>query len=77
MAPSEVERRVCGAIEICFGLSPGEVTRALAREQIAGWDSVGHLNLMLVLEDTFAVRMSLEDMQRLTSVDAIVGFFEE
>ena len=62
------------AIASCFGLDPSEVTASTTQDDLAAWDSVGHLNLMLLLEDTFELTLDVPDMERLTSVPAIVDF---
>jgi acyl carrier protein len=40
-------------------------------ENLKGWDSLRHLELMLELELEFAVRMSAEEIPDLLSIDAI------
>jgi acyl carrier protein len=40
-------------------------------ENLKGWDSLRHLELMLELELEFGVRMSAEEVPELVSVDAI------
>lgn len=68
--------RVRAAIATTFGVAPEHIGAATVQDDVEGWDSVGHLNLMLMLEDTFAVRLDVPDMERLTSVAAIVRFLE-
>lgn len=57
-----------------FGVPVEAVTAQTVRDDVDGWDSVGQLNLMLAVEDAFDVRLSIEDMQQLVSVEAIVRF---
>jgi len=59
-----------------FGISPDSITPATKQQDITEWDSVGHLNLMLSIEDTFGVKLDVEDMTRLTSIGAILTFLE-
>lgn len=71
-----VETRVRELIAACFGVPMESVTRDTVRDEVDGWDSVGHLNLMLSLEDEFDLRLAIEEMQALVSVDAIVRFLD-
>jgi acyl carrier protein len=59
-------------IALTFGVAPETVTRDTAREQCPGWDSLGHLNLMLTLEDTFQLTLSVDEIGHLSSVAAIL-----
>ena len=39
----------------------GDVT-ALEYQAIAGWDSVGHMQLMAAVEDSFAIELDVDDI---------------
>ena len=56
-----------------FGLPREDVTATTLREDIPEWDSLGHLNLMLALEDAFNVSFTVDEMPDLVSVPAIVA----
>ena len=68
-----IEEQVRELIADTFGVSAASVTAQTVRDEVDGWDSVGQLNLMLAVEEAFGVRLTVEDMQRLTSVAAIVS----
>lgn len=57
-------------------ISEGEIGESTDQEEIEAWDSVGHLNLMLAIEEQYAIRVSVEDIARLTSVPAILSHVE-
>lgn len=63
-------------IALTFGVAPEAVTRDTAREGCPGWDSLGHLNLMLALEDTFQLTLSVDEIGRLSSVAAILDHLQ-
>jgi len=44
-----------------FSVTPEEVEK-LEYQSIVAWDSVGHMELMAELEDTFDIMMELEDI---------------
>lgn len=50
------------------------VTDDLAFSSIREWDSLSHVNLMLVLESTFSAEIDEDLMVELTSVEAIRRF---
>jgi acyl carrier protein len=46
-------------------------------ENVKGWDSLGHIELMLALEMEFGVPMPTEKIIDLVSLEAIEGFMQE
>ena len=60
-----------------FGIERNRITPATLQAEVPEWDSVGHLNLMLSVEDTFGVKLSVSDMQQLTSVPQILRYLGE
>jgi acyl carrier protein len=61
-------------MHLTFGISPEQVSRSTSRDDVPEWDSVGHLNLMLGLEDRFGLSLDVDDLTRLTSVAAILAY---
>ena len=55
-------------------LPAATVSSSTLRADVPEWDSVGHLNLMLGLEDRFGVSFEVDDLTRLTSVEAILAY---
>lgn len=41
---------------------------------LPAWDSLGHVNLMMSVEQTFDIQLDVEDFPTLTSVPAILEF---
>jgi len=64
---------VCEVIADVFGVPRAELTEATTRDQVPEWDSVGHLNLMLALEDRFGTSFSVNEMAALDSVASIAA----
>jgi acyl carrier protein len=75
MASDEFET-VRELVALTFGVEPETVTRDTTREDFPSWDSLGHLNLMLGLEDTFQITLTVDEIQRLSSVAAIVDYLQ-
>ena len=51
-----------------FGLQPTEFSDHLNNRNLAQWDSVQHLTLILTLEQAFEVEFSPDEWPQLTSV---------
>jgi acyl carrier protein len=60
-----------------FALSEGDITLMTSAETLSEWDSLKHLQLMLLLEEEFHVQVNPETMEQLTSVGRIVAWLEE
>ena len=58
---------------LTFEVDEATITAETAQATCPKWDSLGHLNLMLAVEDAFGVRLSVDDIPRLTSVPAILA----
>jgi len=59
-----------------FGLTPGEIPDDATMEGLEAWDSLNHMELMLVIEIEFGVRISTTAMLDLVSLDAICDFLK-
>lgn len=66
-----LERRVAEAIADVFGLSPDQVTLESGPDNIEDWDSVGHLKLVLHVEDAFKIRFPTDEISTLTTAARI------
>lgn len=64
------------AIAITLKVPPGAITETTKDEDIPAWDSLGHLNLMMTLEQTFDVVLDVEDFDKLKSVPAMIEYLK-
>lgn len=53
-----------------------KITQTTRDEELAAWDSLGHVNLMMAIEQTFDVMLDVEDFPKLNSVPAILAYLE-
>jgi len=57
---------------------PAKITETTKNEDLsASWDSLGHVNLMMALEQTFGVFLDVEDFAKLISVPAILQYLKD
>lgn len=69
----ETLRRIAGDI---FNLRPESLGPESSPENIEGWDSVQHLNLVLAIEEHFAVQIEPEEFEKMNSLEAISTLVE-
>jgi acyl carrier protein len=58
-------------------VSPDKITKETSDKDLATWDSLAHVNLMMSLEQTFDLFLEVEDFPKLTSVPAILEYLRE
>jgi acyl carrier protein len=71
-----VFERVRETVAITLKVPPGAITETTRDEDIPAWDSLGHLNLMMALEQTFDIMLDVEDFANLKSVPAILAYLK-
>jgi acyl carrier protein len=64
------------AIAATLKVPPAKITESTRDEDLAAWDSLGHVNLMMALEQTFDVTLDVEDFPKLNSVPAIMDYLK-
>jgi len=69
--------RLRDAIAVTLKVPPATITESAASTDIPTWDSVGHVNVMMAVEQTFGLVLDVEDFARLDSVGAIVAYLRE
>jgi acyl carrier protein len=71
MSSEEVLAQLRGVFrEVFFGDVP--LTAATVAADIAGWDSLTHVSLLLAVEETFGVRFSLGETEKTRNVGELV-----
>ncbi len=69
-------QKVQAAVAATLNVPAERITTTTRDEDIAAWDSLGQVNLMMALEQTFDVYLDVEEFQKLNSVPAILGYLE-
>ena len=54
-----------------FGLAPDQVGADASTQTLRAWTSLAHLRLMASIQQTFGLRLAMDDMIAMTSVEAI------
>ena len=64
------------AIAVALRVPLGAITPLTKDEDIATWDSLGHVKLMMTLGETFGIPIEVEDFAKLNSVSAIMEYLK-
>jgi acyl carrier protein len=76
MTPVEIQEAVADLLSISLGRKVAQ-TESVTRDSDPQWDSLKHVQLVLLLEEHFGVQFSEEEMGALRSSDEIVKAIEE
>ena len=68
---SEVRTKLADVFAAVLGCDPAALRDADSNKSVAGWDSVNHMQLLLALEDAFAVQFTPEEFAELTTFGAL------
>jgi len=69
---SDIDQRLTSIFRTTFG-DEGIVLRPeMTADDIAGWDSVSHIQLIFAVEEEFGIRLSMKDLEGLEDVGALV-----
>jgi len=64
------------AIATTLKVPPEKITATTKAGDLAAWDSLGHVNIMMTLEQTFDIFLEVEDFPKLNSVPAIIEYLQ-
>jgi acyl carrier protein len=64
--------RVAAIFEKVFGIDAAEFRPELAPEDVLRWDSLGHMTLVMDLEDTFGVHFEVDEITEMSSGQKII-----
>jgi acyl carrier protein len=68
--------RLQTTIATTLKVAPAKITPTTRDEDLPSWDSLGQVNLIMALEQTFGVYIEVEEFANLNSVPAILAYLE-
>lgn len=74
---SDVISGVKTLIAEALGVDTEMVTDDLAYGDLPEWDSMGHMNVMMALEERFGVEITTETIASLVNIPAVCAYLEE
>ncbi len=60
-----------------FGVPADQIGPQSSPDNVEGWDSIQHLNLVLALEQEFEIQFTPEEIEQLLSVELVADLIEE
>ena len=66
-----LDKRLIETVSRTFDLDPSQISAQTAPNNTPAWDSVGHLNLILELEEVFQIRFSSDEIPEVNSVERL------
>jgi acyl carrier protein len=64
--------RVAAIFEKVFGIEAGEFSLEMVPEDVLRWDSLGHMNLVMELEDAFNIHFEVDEITEMSSSGKII-----
>jgi acyl carrier protein len=71
-----VFERLQDAVATTLRVSTKDITDTTRDEDLAAWDSLGHVNVMMTVEQTFDIVLDVEDFPKLNSIPAIIEYLK-
>lgn len=68
---SSIEQKVAQIFEDVFDVDPSDLKPESSPDEIEKWDSLGHVNLMAALEDTFGFVVPPEDQIEMLNFELV------
>ena len=70
-------RTVEDLVATVFGVDRTSIDERSSPESVEGWDSMGHVNLVLALERTFKLSIAVADAIEMADVKTIKAILQE
>ena len=64
--------RLANVFQKAFGLETGRFTMHLVPEEVPNWDSIGHMNLVMHLEEEFKQHFEVDEIMEMSSPEKIM-----
>ena len=77
MSAEDLTERICRIVAEVFNLPAARVTPTTTAADIEPWDSMGHLMLILQIEQEFETQLEPEETERMDSVANIATILRE
>jgi acyl carrier protein len=71
-----VFERLQDAVATTLRVSTKDITDTTRDEDLAAWDSLGHVNVMMTVEQIFDIVLDVEDFPKLNSIPAIIEYLK-
>lgn len=66
-----MDQRIAEVFNAVFQVSPEQMADSLSPQDVTGWDSLGHVQLVTRLQEEFGVEFEVDEIMRMESVAEI------
>ena len=73
----DVQEKVIQVLANILQVSPDNISTETTSDDVAKWDSLNHMNMILALEQEFGIRYDQEQMVDMLSVEEIIAVTKE
>lgn len=73
MTETEIFEKLRDIISSIMGVSQEIITHSSKQGEIPEWDSLGHLRLIMTIEEDFDVKFSMLEIPKYTSIEALMS----
>ena len=74
MKKEEIQKQLSIIFEDIFNLEGMKIRSDTEMKIIKDWDSLGHVRLILAIEEEFKIRIPIEDAVKFNKVDMILNY---
>ncbi len=74
---NEIIDSVAELISQTLGVTRNQISEQLAYGDVPEWDSMGHMNIMMALEEKYGIQITADIITNLVSIPAIVRYLLE
>jgi acyl carrier protein len=74
---NELTTSITALIAHALVVSEDQINRDLAYGDLPEWDSLGHMNIMMALEEKYGIQITTEMITNLVNIKAITTFLVE
>ena len=72
----DIKDRVYKVFSLVFNVDENDLKMTDSKETIQSWDSIGHLSLVMRLEEEFRIRLTTEQVIEIDSIEKAVEYLE-
>jgi acyl carrier protein len=77
MNKQSIENKVIQVVADTFAVSKSKINNKTHKNDLQKWDSLGHLMLIMNLEEVFSIRFSLMETQKMDSIKEIIDTIDQ
>ena len=69
--------RVLNVFSKVFNLNDNQIDKSTKKEDIESWDSIGHLSLIMGLEEEFQIKLTTDEIVAINNVENCIRIIDQ